>query len=42
MLQNVGIAEQQKVKKQSRGDHINQSSIQPPTYRDLFHNAKHN
>jgi len=30
MYQDVGIAEQQKVKKQGRDDHIKQSSIQTP------------
>ena len=35
MYQDVGIAEQQKVQKQGRDDHIKQLSIQPP-YRDLF------
>ena len=35
MYQGVGIAEQQKVKKQGRDDHIEQLSIQPPTY--LYH-----
>ena len=31
MLEDVGIAEWQKVKTQGRGDHIKQLSIQPPT-----------
>ena len=31
------MAEQQKVKRQGRDDHIKRLSIQPPTY--LFHNT---
>ena len=36
MLQDVGIAEQQKVRKQGRDSHIKQSSIQPPTSCYIF------